>query len=84
MRLADGTLAGSVLTMDQAVRNLVASGAPPAQALAAAAAAPARLLGRPDLGTIAPGAPAHLVVLDEELRVTRTLVGGAEAFAADS
>lgn len=82
VRLADGTLAGSVLTMDQAVRNLVASGAPPAQALAAAATAPARLLGRPDMGTVAPGAPAHLVVLDDELRVTRTLVGGAEAFAA--
>ena len=82
VRLADGTLAGSVLTMDQAVRNLVASGASPAKALAAAASAPARLLGRPDLGTIAPGAPAHVVVLDEELRVSRTLVGGAEAFAA--
>ena len=84
VRLADGTLAGSVLTMDQAVRNLVASGASPAKALAAAASAPARLLGRPDLGTIAPGAPAHIVVLDEELRVQRTLVGGAEAFAAGS
>jgi len=82
VRLPDGTLAGSVLTMDEAVRNLVASGAPRAQALATAAAAPARLLGRPDLGAIAPGAPANLVVLDDELRVTRTLVGGAEAFAA--
>ncbi len=82
VRLPDGTLAGSVLTMDAAVRNLVASGAQPEQALAAAASAPARLLGRPDLGTIAPGAPAHLVVLDDELRVTRTLIGGEEAFAA--
>ncbi len=82
VRLADGTLAGSVLTMDAAVRNLVAGGAPLERALSAAATAPARLLGRPDLGTIAPGAPAHLVVLDEELRVTRTLIGGTEAFAA--
>jgi N-acetylglucosamine-6-phosphate deacetylase len=82
VRLGDGTLAGSVLTMDEAVRNLVASGAQPAQALSAAATAPARLLGRLDLGTIAPGAPAHLVVLDEELRVRRTLIGGTEAFAA--
>ena len=82
VRLPDGTLAGSLLTMDQAVRNLVDSGAPLERALAAAAAAPARLLGRRDLGAIAPGAPAHLVVLDEELRVTRTLVGGAEAFGA--
>ncbi|MQA73586.1 MAG: amidohydrolase family protein [Solirubrobacterales bacterium] len=82
VRLADGTLAGSVLTMDRAVRNLVAGGAPPAQALRAASGAPARLLRRADLGAIAPGAPAHLVVLDDELRVRRTLIGGAEAFAA--
>jgi N-acetylglucosamine-6-phosphate deacetylase len=81
-RLPDGTLAGSVLTMDTAVRNLVAGGARPAEALNAAAFAPARLLGRADLGTIAPGAPAHLVVLDDELRVERTLIDGTEAFAA--
>ena len=82
VRLADGTLAGSVLTMDEAVRNLVAGGATPEQALHAAATAPARLLGRTDLGTIAPGAPAHLAVLDEELHVKRTLIGGTEAFAS--
>jgi N-acetylglucosamine-6-phosphate deacetylase len=81
VRLEDGTLAGSVLTLDQAVRNLVASGAEPAQALYAAATGPARLLGRSDLGTISPGTPANLVVLDDELRVTRTLVAGVEAFA---
>jgi N-acetylglucosamine-6-phosphate deacetylase len=80
-RLPDGTLAGSVLTMDQAVRNLVAGGADPTEALNAASAAPAALLGRSDLGTIAPGAPANLVVLDDQLRVTRTLVGGQEASA---
>jgi N-acetylglucosamine-6-phosphate deacetylase len=82
VRLGDGTLAGSVLTMDKAVRNLVASGASPEEAVHAASTAPARLLGRPDLGQIAPGAPAHVVVLDENLRVRRTLIGGAEAFAA--
>ena len=76
-RLADGTLAGSVLTLDQAVRNLAASGATLEQAVHAAAAAPARLLGRDDLGVLRPGAPAHLTVLDAELAVTRTLVGGA-------
>jgi N-acetylglucosamine-6-phosphate deacetylase len=80
VRLPDGTLAGSVLTMDQAVRNLVASGAPLADAVHAASGAPARLLGREDLVSLRPGAPAHLTVLDEELRVVRTLVGGVEAF----
>lgn len=82
VRLADGTLAGSVLTMDQAVRNLVASGASLAAAVHAASAAPAALLGREDLGELRPGAPAHLTVLGEDLRPVRTLVGGAEAFAA--
>src|SRR5918992_843572 len=82
VRLPDGTLAGSVLTMDEAVRNLVASGASLADAVHAASAAPAQLLGRDDLGVLRPGAPAHLTVLDKELRVVRTLVGGVEAFAA--
>jgi N-acetylglucosamine-6-phosphate deacetylase len=82
VRLPDGTLAGSVLTMDAAVRNLVDGGATLAAAAHAASTAPARLLGRDDLGTLRPGSPAHLAVLDDELEVRRTLVGGAEAFAA--
>ena len=81
VRLPDGTLAGSVLTMDEAVRNLVACGASLPEAVHAASSAPARLLGRDDLGVLRPGAPAHITVLDEELRPTRTLVGGVEAFA---
>jgi N-acetylglucosamine-6-phosphate deacetylase len=81
VRLPDGTLAGSVLTMDEAVRNLVASGASLAGAVHAASTAPARLIGRDDLGVLRPGGPAHLTVLDDELRPMRTLVGGVEAFA---
>jgi N-acetylglucosamine-6-phosphate deacetylase len=84
VRLPDGTLAGSVLTMDEAVRNLVASGASLADAVHAASAAPAALLGRDDLGVLRPGAPAHVVVLDDASRVVRTLVGGVEAFAGGS
>jgi N-acetylglucosamine-6-phosphate deacetylase len=84
VRLPDGTLAGSVLTMDEAVRNLVASGASLADAVHAASTAPARLLGRDDLGEVRPGAPAHLTVLDEELRPVRTLVAGTETFATSS
>jgi N-acetylglucosamine-6-phosphate deacetylase len=82
VRLANGTLAGSVLTMDEAVRNLVACGASLASAVHAASAAPAALLGREDLGALRPGAPAHLTVLSDELRPVRTLVGGVEAFVA--
>jgi N-acetylglucosamine-6-phosphate deacetylase len=81
VRLPDGTLAGSVLTMDEAVRNLVACGASLAEAVHAASTAPARLLGREDLGALRPGAPAHLTVLDDALWPVRTVVGGVEAFA---
>jgi N-acetylglucosamine-6-phosphate deacetylase len=81
VRLPDGTLAGSVLTLDEAVRNLVSSGAALEDAVYAASTAPARLLGRDDLGVLRERAPAHVTVLDDELRVTRTLVAGTEAFA---
>jgi N-acetylglucosamine-6-phosphate deacetylase len=80
-RLPDGTLAGSVVTMDEAVRNLVASGASLAAAVHAASTAPARLIGRDDLGALRQGGPAHLTVLDDELRPLRTLVNGVEVFA---
>lgn len=79
-RLADGTLAGSVLTMDAAVRNLVDLGADRLGALRAASETPARLVGHP--ATLRPGAAADVVVLDDDLAVRRTLVGGGERFAA--
>jgi N-acetylglucosamine-6-phosphate deacetylase len=82
VRLPDGTLAGSVLTMDEAVRNLVQSGAAPEATVPADSTTPARLLGRRDLGKLRVGAPAHVTVLDDSHRVRRTLVGGTEAFAS--
>jgi N-acetylglucosamine-6-phosphate deacetylase len=78
-RLRDGTLAGSVLTMERALANLVAAGASLADAVHAASRVPALLIGRPDLGRIAVGSPADIVVLDDDLHVTRTLVGGRDA-----
>ena len=82
VRLADGTLAGSVLTMDAAVRNLVGSGAALPEAVHAASTAPARLLGREELGRLQSGAAANITVLNDELEVERTIVDGTEAFAA--
>ena len=76
--LPDGTFAGSVLTMDAAVRNLVALGAGEVQALNAATRAPARLLGRPELGLLAPGARADVVILDDRLEVQATFVAGRQ------
>lgn len=71
-----GSLAGSTLTMLDAVRNLHALGVPLAAALRAATEAPARMAGRPDLGRIAPGARADLIVLDDSIERERVLLGG--------
>lgn len=75
-RLADGTLAGSSLTMAEAVRNLAALGVPLAAAVAAASAVPARLAGRPDLGELRVGGRADIVVLDDRLDVVQAIIGG--------
>lgn len=64
-RLPDGTLAGSALTMERAVSNAVDHGGVSlVDALAAATATPARLLGLDDRGAIAPGRRADLVALE--------------------
>jgi N-acetylglucosamine-6-phosphate deacetylase len=76
VRRADGTLAGSAGSMIGAVRHLHALGAPLEDALAAASAVPARIVGRPDLGRLAVGAPADVVVLDDRLEVRRVVVAG--------
>lgn len=76
-----GALAGSTLTMEQAVRRAVREvGLPMAAASTAASGTPARVLGIADrCGAIAPGLDADLVVLDPELRVTRVMVQGVWA-----
>jgi N-acetylglucosamine-6-phosphate deacetylase len=71
----DGVLAGSSLTMIEAVRNLHSLGVPLADALDAATAVPSRIIGRISEGLIA-GAPADVVVLDDNLEIDRVLVGG--------
>jgi N-acetylglucosamine-6-phosphate deacetylase len=78
---SDGTLAGSALRMDVAVANMVASGIGLAEAVVAATRIPADLIGRPDLGRIAPGAAADLTWLDDNLRAVATWVGGRLAYA---
>lgn len=70
------TLAGSVIALDTAVRNLVASGATLPAAVAAASRNPLTLLGETDRGRIAVGQLADLVELDGELRVRRVMRAG--------
>ena len=81
VRLADGTLAGSDLSLDRAVRNLVAfAGVSLPEAVAAATMAPAALLGLGDRGVIRAGAVADLTLLDAGGAVVATVVGGRLAF----
>ena len=68
--------------MDQAVANMVAAGAGLPEAVAAATRIPADLIGRPDLGRLAPGAAADLVWLGDDLRTRATWVAGERVFPA--
>ncbi len=76
VRGPDGVLAGSVLTMIEAVRNLHGLGVPLADAVDAATAVPARVLGLPELGRLDVGLPADIVILDDNVEIDRVLVGG--------
>jgi N-acetylglucosamine-6-phosphate deacetylase len=78
-RLADGgSIAGSTLTQDAALRNVVDAGVPLERAVHALTAAPARAIGRRDLGHLAPGALADAVLLDQQLGVRRVWTAGQE------
>jgi N-acetylglucosamine-6-phosphate deacetylase len=80
-RTPDGALAGSLLTLDAAVRNVVAfTGCDTADALSAASATPAALIGEARRGRTRAGFAADLVVLDTRLRVVATVVAGHLAF----
>lgn len=85
-RLEDGTLAGSILTMDQALRNfMAATGLSLDQAWAATSRNAARSLGLDDrLGSIGEGYWADIVLLDERYEVVATIVGGEVAYLRDS
>jgi N-acetylglucosamine-6-phosphate deacetylase len=78
-RRADRVLAGSTVPMIEAVRNLIAVGASVESALAAATELPARIASRLELGTLAPGSAADIVVLDDSLEIVRVLVDGSDA-----
>jgi len=66
--------------MDTALANLVAVGVELPAAVAAATSIPASLIGRPDLGRIAPGAAADLTWVGDDLRVKATWVAGRQVY----
>ncbi len=78
VRLPDGALAGSVLTLDRALRTLVAAtGLGLEQLWPTVSRTPARAIGVQDRkGSLIAGADADLVVLDDALEVLATIVGG--------
>ena len=76
VRLADGTLAGSVLTMDQAFRNLVAIGIPMHEAIRHVSTNAADYVGEPERGRLQCGAFADIVVMSPDLRLTQIFVEG--------
>jgi N-acetylglucosamine-6-phosphate deacetylase len=72
-----GTIAGSVITMNQALKNIVSLGVPVHEAVRMSSLAPARAAGvERDLGSIEEGKRADLIVLDETLDVRLGISGG--------
>ena len=83
--LEDGTLAGSVLTMDRAFRTIVTRfGSSIVEAATMCSTTPARELGLTGFGVIAVGAVADLVVLDRGFRVMKTFIGGEQVGALNT
>jgi N-acetylglucosamine-6-phosphate deacetylase len=77
-RNAEGKLAGSTLTLDRALRNMVALGVPLASALRMVTANPARQIALgARKGVLAPGADADLVFLNDKLEVSGVMTRGA-------
>jgi N-acetylglucosamine-6-phosphate deacetylase len=83
-KLKDGTLAGSVLTMDEALRNVLTfTGCMVPEAVRMAAATPARLVGEEGRkGRLASGYEADIVVLSPELSVEAVYRGGSQVHYA--
>jgi N-acetylglucosamine-6-phosphate deacetylase len=76
-RNAEGNLAGSTLTLDRALRNIVALGAPLSDALRMLTLNPATLLGiESKKGSLRAGADADIVLLDDALNITQVWTRG--------
>jgi N-acetylglucosamine-6-phosphate deacetylase len=83
--LDDGTIAGSVLTMDRAFATLTGScGLSLSDAATVCATTPARTLGLQGFGVLARGAFADLAVLDRQFRVVQTWIAGNLAYSEGS
>src|SRR5205823_6467682 len=81
VRRADGTLAGSAMLLDGAIRNVRAwlPDLAPGKLIEMVTQTPARLLGLSNIGRVAVGCDADLIVLDRDLNVSLTLARGTRA-----
>ncbi|BBB59777.1 hypothetical protein UNDKW_1504 [Undibacterium sp. KW1] len=84
VRLEDGTLAGSTLTMDQALRNLVSIGLDLEDASKRVSTYAADYLGLNERGRLQAGSYADLVVLDRQLNLIAVYVEGEKIDLADA
>ena len=84
VRLADGTLAGSTLTMDQALRNLVELGLDLADASRRVSTYAADFLGISERGRLAAGTVADIVVMDRDLNLKAVYVEGEKIDLTDA
>ncbi len=76
VRLPSGSLAGSVLTMDQALRNFVKIGLPLEEASKRLSTIPANWIGEKTIGRIKNGAHADLIVFNENLQIQQMIIAG--------
>jgi N-acetylglucosamine-6-phosphate deacetylase len=85
-RTTEGSLAGSTITLDAAMRNLIAfTGVSLREGLRTATTAPAEAMGWIGLkGVLAPGADADVILLDRDLHVRLTMVSGEVVYRSDS
>jgi N-acetylglucosamine-6-phosphate deacetylase len=70
-------LAGSVATADRLVRTMARVAGIP-DAVRMMTATPARILGLPAKGRLAPGCDADIVLFDDNVRISRVFIGGKE------
>ncbi len=84
-RIANGALAGSTLTMDKAICNMVAfTDLPLQKIIGMASAVPARAMRLSNKGKLAAGCDADVVLLNRELEIMMTIVGGNVVYRAES
>jgi N-acetylglucosamine-6-phosphate deacetylase len=83
-RIANGALAGSTLTMDKAIRNMVSfTDLPLQKIIAMASTVPARAMRLANKGKLEAGCDADIVLLNRELEVMATMVGGSIVYQAE-